>query len=238
MKSPKFTGNHTATFLQLETGIRERTKCSQWGTCCWCSRWAYRSCPRRRRRPWRTWWTERRWTPWPRASLSDSPSPEKGRNGREERARRRSWREGRSAFSPSLVVFGAWLLGEASDEEGHASEEGHMPLTVSPHHWHCLSVSQSRCPVGVLFRHALFMLLVQSSSPLVLYLGWAHGRKNGVTCKLGVWGVYYPQIVRGQLEYKKKWQYYCEEILLLYRNWRIIKWIPWASVDIFVIVAI
>ena len=66
------------------------------------------------------------------------------------------------------------------------------------------SQSQSRCPVGVLFRHALFMPLVQSSSPLVLYLGWAHGRKNGVTCKLGVWGVYYPQIVRGQLEYKKK----------------------------------
>jgi hypothetical protein len=98
-------------------------KSSQWGTCCWCSRWAYMSCPRHRRRPWRTWWTERRWT----------PSPILRAQRREKRDKSgRSWRRGTEcvlAFFGGVCPcpFGAWLLVQASDEQGEASEEGHMP---------------------------------------------------------------------------------------------------------------
>jgi len=107
MKAPNFTRNQIKNPFSEGGGKKEVS--SQWGTCCWCSRWAYRSCPLRRRRPWRTWWTGRRWTPWPRAPLSGSPSPEK----REKRERSGRWdgtgkgepgrggTDGRSAFLPS-----------------------------------------------------------------------------------------------------------------------------------------
>lgn len=50
----------------------------QWGTCCWYSRWAYKSCQRPRPPQWRTWWT---------STQLHSPSPHRPSNLRKRTKR-------------------------------------------------------------------------------------------------------------------------------------------------------
>jgi len=101
-------------------GRREDALALQWGTCCWCSRWACRSFPRRRPPLWRTWWTGRRWTPWPRPEVEEGN--QQGDEGNE-----------RNREAHMLTLFWClvllWLLAE--DEKGRERDrEGHM-LTLS-----------------------------------------------------------------------------------------------------------
>ena len=101
-------------------GRREDALALQWGTCCSCSRWACRSFPRRRPPLWRTWWTGRRWTPWPRPEVEEGN--QQGDEGNE-----------RNREAHMLTLFWClvllWLLAE--DEKGRERDTERVTCSLS-----------------------------------------------------------------------------------------------------------